>query len=185
MMSKYRQTLQTYFAADEKWCAHTVWTSLDLLGICGGRLASLSMSLFVDLTVSSHIFSGFTNALSFSLLSVLFLSIHLSLSLVFLSVSLPYCTSKSMETVAEPNWSFRPAIKRHAECPSVYHAPIDASSAYRKSRVCKTLNTSKFTRSCILVAHSPLHTGTKLRCWRNNLYAQVDRFRWDFPDTSL
>lgn len=182
-MSKYRQTLQTYFAADEKWCARTVWTSLDLLGICGGRLdrSFINVSLcrldcFFTYLLWLHQCSLLLTHFS-PLLSVLFPYIHLSLSLLFLSVSLPYCTSKSMETIAQPNWSFRPAIKRHAECPSVYHAPIDVSSAYRKSRVCKTLNTSMFTHSCILVALSPLHTGMKLRCGRNNFYAQADRFR--------
>lgn len=60
------------------------------------------------------------------------------------------------------NRSFRPDIKCHTECPSVYHTAIDASSACRKSKVCKTLNMSKFTRSCIPVVHRPPHMGMKL-----------------------
>lgn len=104
----------------------------------------LSLSLFEGMTLFP-----FNNFLLYFPVPPL----HLSLSLSpFLSLCLLY-TSKSMEAPAEPTpYQLVQMISGlPPECPSVYHAAINASSARRKSTVCKTLHTSKFTRSCILV----------------------------------
>lgn len=211
-MSKYRQRLQTgTLNLSCSWWEEPIKTSLDLLGICRGRylypfitvsLCRFHFLSFFHLSLLlynlSPLFSPtlylFSPSIWFFLSFLPYSPIHFSLSL---SVFLPYCTSKSMETTARADTLsigtnyLRPAT----ECPSIYHEAINVSSACRKSMVCKTLNIGKFKHSHTLVSthmltnrHKPPLTKMKLTmyftvcmyCGRNDLYTRVA-----FGDISL